>query len=142
METNKTSKIPTHAEYEQRERQMVFAKLDEVKNAPLSDRREARKDFAKALRNPALVAERISWLIDGNYGYGLYIMARELLEACTNSRRKAYCRTILCQWIAAHEWQCPAPFALQAWKALSLEEKDALSAAVDREIDAFRAPTE
>jgi len=59
--------------YEQRERDILRADLARVDNEPLADRQAAREDWRKACaETPELVAERVSWLLDGCYGKGSY----------------------------------------------------------------------
>ena len=123
------SGIPTQAEYERRERQMFHTQLREVETAPLADRREARKDFQQALETPDLVAERINWLLAGDYGKGAYDAAREVLRR-PRTNRAAWLTTT----IAALEWRCPAKFAVEAWKKLAPAKKALLQKLVEREI--------
>ena len=75
--------------------------------------------------DPATVAERISWLIDGNYGYGQMQMARQVVASPRTNREAA-----LTQLVAVYEWQCPRRMSVEAWKKLSTAQKKALSAAV------------
>ena len=123
------SNIPTQAEYERRERQMFHAQLREVETAPLADRREARKEFADALETPDLVAERVAWLLDGNYGKGSYDAAREVLRRSRMNQVAWFTTTI-----AALEWRCPAKFAAEAWKKLAPAKKALLQKLVEGEI--------
>ena len=57
-------------EYHRRSLDEAMAHQREVEGASLEDRKEARKEFAQALEDPPLIGERVSWLIDGNYGFG------------------------------------------------------------------------
>lgn len=106
------------AEYENRERRQFHADLERNERAPLADRREARAEFAEALKNPDLIGERVHWLIQGNYGYGSYRAAREV---CKNKRmnREAW----LCTTIANLEWQCPVRWASAEFMKLTDDQK-------------------
>lgn len=67
------SRVPSQHEYEMREARMYHAQVAEIEKAPLHERKAAAVDFHDAMRTePSLVAERIGWLIDGNYGKGSY----------------------------------------------------------------------
>ena len=126
----KMSNIPTQAEYERRERQMFHTQLREVETAPLADRREARKDFQQALETPDLVAERINWLLAGDYGKGAYDAAREVLRR-PRTNQVAWLTTT----IAALEWRCPQKFAVEAWKKLSSAKRTQLAWHVANKIE-------
>jgi len=125
-----TSKIPSQSEYEQRERKEAQAKLLEVRRAPLADRKEAEAEFFAAMRDhPEIVAERVGWLIAGNYGYGSKLLADRVLQSPRMNRPAA-----LTQMVAAFEWQCPEDHARAAWNKLSTNEQATLERAVRREI--------
>lgn len=110
-------------------------KMQEVARAPLSDRKEARTAFGEAMAtDPALVAERVGWLIDGNYGFGEMIKAKQVIASPRMNRRAA-----LTQMVGVYEWQCPGDFAVDAWKKLSGSQKSALDAALDVVIEAAEA---
>jgi hypothetical protein len=110
-------------------------KMDEVSRAPLSDRQEARAAFGEAMAtDPALVAERVGWLIDGNYGYGEMIKAKQVIASPRMNRRAA-----LTQMVGVYEWNCPGDFSADAWKKLSGAQKSALDAALDVVIEAAEA---
>jgi len=120
------SRIPSQAEYERRELTEAQNKLTQLRRAPLSDRKEAQADFLKAMReDPKLVAERVGWLLDGNYGYGPMAMAKSVLGSPRMNRSAA-----LTQMIGAFEWMSPEDMVRAAWKKLSASEKAALERAV------------
>ena len=126
------SGIPSQAEYERRELEDANRKLAELRRAPLSERKEAQAEFLKVMRdNPDLVAERIGWLLDGNYGYGPMRLAKRVLGAPRMNRSAA-----LTQMIGAFEWMAPEDMVRAAWKKLSAGEK----AALEREVqDAIKS---
>ena len=115
----------TNEQYEANERNEAFRRTMEIERAPLSDRREARAEWLEAMKSPALVAERIEWLLDGHYGYGQMVEAKGILGRTRMNREAA-----LCQLIARYEWMCPAKFAAEAWKSLTDAQKADLSVAV------------
>lgn len=122
----RSSGIPSQAEYERRELADAHRKLDELRRAPLSDRKEAQEEFLKVMReDPELVAERVGWLLGGNYGYGSMVMAKRVLGSPRMNRSAA-----LTQMIGAFEWMAPEDMVRAAWKKLSASEKAALESAV------------
>jgi hypothetical protein len=113
-------------EYEQRTANEAHRHMQEIEKAPLSDRKEAQAEFLEAMRDPALVAERLGWLFDGNYGYGEMMQARRILAMGKNANKIA----TLNQLVGAYEWQCPPAMAVAAWKKLTTAEKDMLDKAI------------
>jgi len=114
--------IPSQHEYEQREIRAAQAQRAAVQRAPLRDRKEAQLAFFEAMRDdPALVAERLGWLLDGNYGYGAMMLAQTVLRQPRMNRQAA-----LTQMIGVYEWQCPEDMTRAAWKRLSPGEAAAL----------------
>ena len=128
--TQPRSNIPGQAEYERREITEAQQKLREVQRAPLADRKEAQEEFLGAMRDPELVAERVGWLIAGNYGYGPMLLAKRTVASPRMNRVAA-----LTQMIGAYEWQCPEDMARAAWKKLSAGEQARLEKAVQKAID-------
>ena len=124
------TRIPTQAEYEATEMHNAMARERKINAAPLVDRHEARAEFSDALKSPELVAERVRWLLDGNYGYGEMMRAQAIA-----SNRRANRAANLGRLIAVYEWQCPADFATQAWKGLTPEQQTAVNAAIDAEVN-------
>lgn len=110
----------------------AYQHQQEIEKAPLSDRQAARSDFYEAMAtDPALVAERVGWLIDGNYGQGEMLKAKQVIASPRMNRRAA-----LTHMVGMFEWQCPAKFAAEAWHKLTASEKKALDAALDVVIEA------
>jgi hypothetical protein len=129
------SRIPSQHEYEAREARMYHAQVAEIEKAPLSERKEAASDFLAAMKHyPDTVAERVGWLIDGNYGKGSYDAARRVLAMGARANKAA----TLTQMIAQLEWRCPARMAAAAWKKLSPSEKARLDHAVKSMITSGR----
>ena len=124
------SGLPSQAEYERRELVDAQRKLDSLRRAPLADRKAAQVSFFEAMRDdPELVAERLGWLLDGNYGYGPMLLAKRVLASPRVNHSAA-----LTQLIAAFEWQSPDDMARAAWKKLSVSEKTRLETAVQEAI--------
>lgn len=123
-------KIPSQAEYERRELSEADQRLREVERAPLADRKEAAAKFFEAMRDdPELVAERVGWLLAGNYGYGQMLMAKRVLGRPRMNRSAA-----LTHMVAAFEWSTPSPMAMAGWKKLTKAQQAALEKAVQAEI--------
>ena len=118
--------IPSQAEYEANERHRAYVDEQRINQAPLGDRKAARDAFHEAMaEDPATVAERISWMLDGNYGYGQMVMAKEAVAAKRMNRE-----ALLTQMVGVFEWQCPRDMSRAAWTKLTPAQKKALSAAV------------
>lgn len=119
-------------DYGRRSLMEAYRNQQEVEKAPLSERAEARLAFGEAMRDdPALVAERIGWMIDGNYGHGESLKAKQIVASPRMNRRAA-----LTHLVGVYEWKCPGNFAVDAWKKLNGQQKQALDAAVDVVIEA------
>lgn len=124
------SSIPGQAEYERRELASAHRKLDDLRRAPLADRKEAQAEFLAAMRdNPEIVGERIGWLLGGNYGYGEMLLAKRVLGNPRLNRSAA-----LTQMIGAYEWQVPEEMSRAAWKKLSSSEQTRLESVVQEAI--------
>lgn len=122
--------IPGKAEYERSERAQFHTDLRRAERGSPAEVKEAAREFLGHMReDPELIGERIGWLLDGNYGYGSYATAQEIIK---NKRmnREAW----LLQTVAALEWMVPQRYAIAAWKKLSSTEKEKLSSAIKREI--------
>ncbi len=124
------SGVPSQAEYERCELAEAHRRLDALRRAPLSDRKEAQAEFLRAMRDdPELVAERIGWLLDGNYGYGQMLIAKRVLGSPRMNRSAA-----LTHMIGAFEWSSPGAMSIAAWKKLTKAQQAALERAVQAEI--------
>jgi hypothetical protein len=130
-----STRIPSEVEYEAREVALVQREMAELERAPLSERKDAAQAFYETMRDdPARVAERIGWIIDGNYGRGHYIMARRILASPRMNRAAA-----LTNIAAAAEWRCPQRMVAAAWKKLTSPQKKMLDAAIQVVIKAAEA---
>ena len=123
--------MPSQQEYEAREAQEFHKQLNEVEKAPLAERKEAAQAFYEAMaHDPAVVGERVGWLIAGNYGYGSMKAAERILAMSKRANKAAS----LTHAVAALEWRCPIRFAMQAWKKLTPDQKRKLDSFVKAEI--------
>jgi hypothetical protein len=121
------AKIPSQAEYEANEARNAERHIEQVERAPLADRKDGAANYFRAMADdPAIVAERISWLIDGNYGFGEMMMAKRIVANPRLNRSAA-----LGALIAIFEWHCPRKMANDAWKKLSQAQKATLDAAIN-----------
>lgn len=120
-------------DYHMRELQDLRARLHHITLAPLADRREAQTDAAALMRDCATVAERIEWLLSGNYGYGAQVEARRIATARRGNREAQ-----AMQLLAALECFCPQREAIAAWKGLTPAEQAALATAVLEVLDEYR----
>jgi hypothetical protein len=119
------------AAYDTREIQRAIADEREVERAPLADRKEGQANYLATMRErPEVIAERVAWLLDGNYGYGWMMRAR---QATSRMNRPA----IYCQMIAILDFQCPSRMATDAWKKLTKPQQAHLQRAVEQAIEDF-----
>lgn len=116
--------------YEMNESREFQKQLKEAESGSLQERQEARDEFARDMKDADLVAQRVGWLLEGNYGYGAMKAARRVLKMSKRANKEAQ----LTHMVAALEWKCPARMAVSAWKKLSSAEKSALNAAIRREM--------
>ncbi len=124
--SGRASGLPSQGEHERNELAEANRKLREVDHAPLAERKEAAAEFLVAMRDhPAMVAERIGWLLDGSYGYGAGLMAKRVLGSPRMNRPAA-----LTHMIAAFEWSTPGVMAIAGWKKLTKAQQSALDKAV------------
>ena len=123
-----------HAAYETHELSRALQAIRDREQATLADRREARVDYAEALRLPGLVAERIGWLLGGSYGYG----EMRLAERIAGNPR---CNRVagLSLLVASCEWQCPGRFAAEEWHRLTQDEQVLLTVSITAELEEWDA---
>lgn len=117
--------MESQAEYESRELRRALAEIDAREHAPLRERQEARQEWAEALKDPALVGERVGWLLEGCYGHGQYLLAWQIVRSPRMNRVAA-----LGQLVAVCEWMCPRAWAASAWAGLTKGEQEAVNLAV------------
>ena len=115
--------------YMNREVDALRRQVRELANAPLSVRKEAQRDWLNAMRSPADVAEHVRWLLNGDYGDGAAMVAREVAN---NSRmNRAAALGIL---IAALDHQTPQREASDAWHKLSKKDQNSVNNAILKEV--------
>jgi hypothetical protein len=116
----------TDQDYERNELRLAGKHMDEVNSASLSDRKDAAESFYAAMKDdPALVAERISWMLDGNYGKGAQLKAEQVLASPRMNQAAA-----LNMLVASFEWMCPGRMAAASWKRLTPVQKRELDEAI------------
>jgi hypothetical protein len=110
---------------------MQFRKqMEEVEKLPLAERKANALEWYKDLSdNYKMIAERVGWLLQGNYGGGSYGSACRVL-ASPRMNQVAWCAIT----IANLEWRCPAKMAIMAWKKLPVETRYQVNEAIRREI--------
>ena len=123
--------IPSQAEYELNERGLFNAQIAAVEKSPLPDRKEGEKDFREALEIPGRMAERAEWILNGSYGFGAQLIAREV-AANRRMNRAAW----FGQVIAALDHGCPQAFAARAWLALPKMRQAQVNAEIIQAIEA------
>ena len=119
--------------YEQRELADAARNEREVERAPLAERKEAQEAFFQTIKhNPAIVAERVTWLLDGQYGMGAMLQAHSVTKR--SNRPAAYS-----QMIAVLDHNCPRAMAVAAWKKLTAKEQTKLQQLLETAIEEFDA---
>lgn len=119
--------------YTDRERAIFHADLDRAEQGTKLEKRQAAREWAKDLaEDPKLIAERIGWLLNGNYGKGSYDAAREWSDPKHKGRNV---HAWLTQTIAALEWSCSKRLATVEWKKLTPAQKAKLSKLIQAEVD-------
>jgi hypothetical protein len=115
--------------------QRYYKQVEEITKAPLNDRREAAKEYFEAMRDiPKTVGERVQWLLEGNYGYGSYVKARQIAALKNMNRVQA-----LGNMVAELEWQCPSRMATEGWKKLTPAQQQTVNNAVVKAIQGWEA---
>lgn len=116
-------------DHDSRALQEAHQQVEACKRAPLAERKENAAHFLEVMREqPSLIAERIEWLIAGNYGYGQMLNAKRTLASRGNKEAQLNVQIACC------EWSVPADLAIAAWKKLSAAEKKKLDAAIKKVI--------
>jgi hypothetical protein len=119
--------------YEQRELADAARNEREIERAPLAERKEAQRAFFQAIKHsPEIIAERVSWLLEGQYGMGPMLQAHNVTKRM--NRPAAYC-----QIIAVLDHNCPRVMAVAAWKKLTAKEQTKLQQLVETAIEVFDA---
>ena len=128
--------LPTQAQYETNELAMVRRDEEGINAAPLLERKENQERFLDAMTiDPALVAERIGWLIDGSYGYGPMLLAKRIMASPRMNRVAG-----LSQLVCVFEWRCPRAMGIAAWKKLTKSQKADLETAIETVIAEAEKP--
>ncbi len=118
--------------YAVRERYQYVMERQRREHAPLVDRWAARQDYVVLLQSPDLLADRVAWVLEGQYGYGARMAAQDILRRPRMNRVAA-----LGMLVADVECQCPGRFAVQAWKAITVAQQGAVVAAVTQAITEY-----
>jgi hypothetical protein len=112
------------------ELQQFRKQMEETEKLPLAERKANALEWYKDLSdNYKMIAERVGWLLQGNYGGGSYGSACRVL-ASPRMNQVAWCAIT----IANLEWRTPAKMAIMAWKKLPVETRYQVNEAIRREI--------
>ena len=117
--------------YENRELAEARRTETAVDKAPLADRKEAQTEFLESMRSrPDWVAEQVGWMLEGNYGYGPMLIARNVTKRMNRP-------ALWTQLVAVYNWQCPRAMAIAAWKKLSKREQAVLQEHLEQVADEY-----
>jgi len=122
-------------EYEQRAQREAMAHIRRAEQGSRAELREAEAALLEVMRdNPALIAERIMWVLRGHFGYGEMKMAfNSLLQRGTRATKIAR----LTQLVGAFEWSVGPKRVTAVWKQLTDAQKQALDSAVWSEVESW-----
>ena len=127
----------TEQEYQTNEISRALKLINEVESAPISERKENKKEFLDAcVETPETVVERVGWLLNGSYGHGEYMIAWRDVDIW-NKSKKLNIRARLFISIAAYEWMTTPRHAAEVWRALPDEIKEKINKGIDAEIDFY-----
>jgi hypothetical protein len=130
--TMNTTPIITKEYYESRERLAFHKQVASLRKAPLAERKEAMQDYIEALQIPGRMIERTEWLLNGGYGMGAYLNARDVKASKLMNRAAWFSQTI-----AALDHNCPPEMARKAFLSLPKSEQDRLNAEIEKAITDF-----
>lgn len=116
--------------YAQNEKRLTNRRLNELSHEPLSIRQANRKEYAKDLHDTRLIVQRIEWMLDGNYGFGAYLICQDIMSRPRMNRVAA-----LSQMIGGLEWKCSAVEARKAYLSLDTAAQDRINTAIQAVID-------
>lgn len=103
---------------------------EQLSKEPLAVRQGMREEWRYSITSePETVAERVGWLLAGNYSQESYSAAWAVLAGRGNHV------AALGIMIAALEWQCPPAFARGAWRSLTPEQQERVNAAIQGAIN-------
>jgi hypothetical protein len=123
------------SDYELRELNRANREAHEIERAPLTDRKEGAQTYFEVMRDdPARVAERIAWLINGEYGQGQMLKAKQIVSSPRMNRVAA-----LSGLIAIYEFRTSQVMAIAAWKKLTKPQQTLLNKAIEVVIAAAEA---
>lgn len=128
----KSRRDPSRRSHEMNEINIFFNDLKRVDKLPLADRKANARRFSEELHSPGgmeVIAERVGWLLDGNYGEGAQIKAMQVARS-PRMNQAAY----LVQTIAALEWLVPPAMTIAAWRTLSMAQRNKLDRLIKEEI--------
>ena len=119
--------IPTQEQYEDREITMFFKKIEDVKRLPIAERRENRERMLDHLSGDLKhFGDSVSWLIEGSYGFGAQLKAKQALENKRFNRR-----AWLFNHVALIEYQIDSSMASRVWNSLAKEAQDQINMCLD-----------
>ncbi len=129
--------LQNDAEYDRRSRTEAYNESvrtqNEWRKMSLVEKRDEEQKLLDAMRDPELIAERAEWLIDGSYGRGHYLNARDVIGK-KRMNREAWMMTTL----GEVEWRVPRDVVVRLWKKLTPAEQQRLNRALLKVIERRR----
>lgn len=120
-------------EREDRARRDAMGRIRQAEQGTRAEIRDAEEGLLEAMRdNPALVAERIRWVLNGTHGHGEMKMAYDALMQ-RGARASKVAR--LTQLIGAFEWSVPIKRVTSVWKRLTADRQQALERAIWSDVE-------
>ena len=125
--------MESQKQYDMRSRKEAYAHETEINSASLAERKEAQANWLDAMQNrPEVIADRLEWLLHGNYGRGEMMQARDIVMSPRMNRVAA-----LSQRVALWEWLTPGQMAIAAWKKLTPAQQESLALKITRVIKKY-----
>jgi hypothetical protein len=124
-QTKREESAMTTQDYETNELRIAIRDEERVVQSPLADRQEGLRDYVEmATQFPNELAQRVQWMLEGNYGKGQQLMCE---RTTTRMNRAAQ----FAQAIAVWEFSTTRDMARKAWRKFTDAQKKLLDGAVN-----------
>lgn len=123
--------LEQQARQRSREMEQAWEKFNGLKKRPRGERLEHAALWEEHCRtDPKLIAERIGWVLRGQYGEGVGIIADHWVHKYKAPRAAKE----LFYWIACFEWSADQYYVKKIWGELTEEQKERIQKAIEGEI--------
>ena len=120
--------MSTIQEYETNELRIAIRDEERIVKSPLAERQEGLASYVEiATKAPNRLAERIQWLLDGNYGKGQQLI-------CERATKRSNRVALFSQLIAVYEFRTTRDMARKAWRKWTTGQKKSLDTEIGKVI--------